>query len=100
MIKNLKTSGIKYNGCNCFLEYRNLKEDLIEYKYLCCNKKYQKKFDENLKTVFFNTYKLFNHDINKSILLLQKCIYPYKYLEGWKKLSKISLTEKNVFTVT
>ena len=100
MIKNLKTSGIKYNGCNCFLEYRNLKEDLIEYKYLCCNKNYQKKFDENLKTVFFNTYKLINHDINKSILLLQKCIYPYKYLEGWKKLSKISLTEKNVFTVT
>ena len=25
------------------------KNNLIEYKCLCCNKNYQKKFDENLK---------------------------------------------------
>ena len=42
---------------------------------LGCNKKYDKKcqnkFDENLKKRFSNTCKLFNHDINKCIVLLQ-----------------------------
>ena len=27
----------------------NIKDDLIEYICLCCNKNYQKTFDENLK---------------------------------------------------
>ena len=50
----------------------------IEYKCLCCNKNYQKKFDEKLKKQFFNTYKLFKHDINKFISLLQKGVYPHE----------------------
>ena len=43
-------------------EYTNVKDDLIEYKCLCCNRNYQKKFDENLKKHFFKTYKFSNHD--------------------------------------
>ena len=31
MIKNVK---LKYN-CNCFFEYTNFKDDLIEYQCLC-----------------------------------------------------------------
>ena len=31
--------------------------DLIEYKYLCCNKNYQKRLDKILKKKFVNTYK-------------------------------------------
>ena len=38
--------GIKHKYCNCFLEYTNFKNDLIEYKCLICNKNYQQKFDE------------------------------------------------------
>ena len=38
--------GIKYNYFNCFLEYTNFKDNLIEYKCLCCNKNYQQKFNE------------------------------------------------------
>ena len=34
----------------------NIANDLIEYKYLCCSKNYQQKFDEKLKEQFFNTY--------------------------------------------
>ena len=30
-----KTCGIKYRDCDCFLEYKNIKDNLIEYKYLC-----------------------------------------------------------------
>ena len=47
--------GIKYKYSDCFLEYTNFKDDLIEYKCLCCHKNYQIKFDESLKERFFNT---------------------------------------------
>ena len=32
---------IKYKYYYCFIEYINLKADLIDCKYLCCNKNYQ-----------------------------------------------------------
>ena len=51
---------------------------LIQYKYLCCNKNYQKKFNENSKKRFASTYKCINHDINKCNLLLRKGVYPYQ----------------------
>ena len=74
--KKCETCGIEYKYCDCFLEQTNSKGDLIEYKCLCCNKSYQRKFDEKLKERFFNTYKFSNHDNNKFILSLQKVIYP------------------------
>ena len=39
--KKCETYEIKYKYCDCFLEYINFKDDLIEYKCLCCNKNYQ-----------------------------------------------------------
>ena len=58
---------IKCTNCNnCCPEYTNAKDDLTEYKCLCCSKK----FDENLKKRFTNTYKNANHDIYNFILLL------------------------------
>ena len=30
MIKKCETCGIAYKVCNCFLEYRNIKDDLAE----------------------------------------------------------------------
>ena len=30
-----ETCGIKYNHCDCFLEYTDFKDDLTEYKYSC-----------------------------------------------------------------
>ena len=79
--KKYETCEIKYKYCNCFLEYMNFKDDLIEYKCLCCNKNYQHKFDEKLKERFFNIYKFSNHDNNKFTLLLQKGVYPYEYID-------------------
>ena len=40
---------IKYTYCYYFLEYTNIKDDLIEYKCLCCNKNDEHKFIEKLK---------------------------------------------------
>ena len=55
-----------------------------------------KKFVEKLKELFFNTYKLSDHGINKFILLLQKGVYPYKYMDDWEKF-ETSLPEKEDF---
>ena len=49
MIKNVKHVELNINYCDCFLEYANFKDDLIEHKCLCYNKKYQEKFGEKLK---------------------------------------------------
>ena len=79
MIKNIKLLEIN----------KNFKDDLIEYKCLCCTKNYQKKFDEQLKKQqFFNAYTFSNHDIYKLILLLQKGVYPYEYMDDWGKFNE------------
>ena len=46
--KTCETCGIKYKYCDCFLEYTNFKDNLMEHKCLCCDK-HQQKFDEKLK---------------------------------------------------
>ena len=48
--ENCKTFGIKYKDCEYCLEYRNVKDDLIEFKCLFCHKNYPKnmKFKEKV----------------------------------------------------
>ena len=79
--KKCETCGIKY--CDCFREYINFKDDLIEYKRLYCNKNYQLKFDEKLRERFFNAYKFSNHDNNEFIFFLRKGVFPYEYMVDW-----------------
>ena len=70
--KKCETFRIKYKYCECFLGYTNFKDDLIEYKCLCCKKNYHKKLDETLKKRFVNTYKFSNHDINNFMYYCEK----------------------------
>ena len=93
--KKCEKCGIKYQHCNCFLENTNLKDDLIEYKCLTCNESYQRKLDEMLKE-WFNAYKFSNNDNNKFILLFQKVVYPYEYID-WEKFNETLLPEKEDF---
>ena len=95
--KKRETCRIKYNHCDCFLEYTNFKDDLIEKKCLCCSRNYQHKFDEKLKEIFFNTYKFSNHDSNKFSLLLRKGVYLYEYMDDWENFNEASLPEKEDF---
>ena len=97
MIKNVKLVELSISIATV-LEYTNVKDDSIEYKCLCCNKSYQRKFDEKLKEPFFNTYKFSNNDINKFILLLQKSVYLYEYMDDWEKFSETSLPGKEDFS--
>ena len=40
---------IKCKDCGCFLEHESVKDNLIKYKCLFCNKDYSNKLDEKLK---------------------------------------------------
>ena len=40
---------IKCINCDCFLEYESVKDNLIKYKCLSCNRNYSKKLDKKLK---------------------------------------------------
>ena len=71
-IKTIKRVEINSEDWECFLEYTSVKENLIECKCLCFNKSYLKRFDENLKMRFSNTYKSSNHDINSLFLCCKK----------------------------
>ena len=95
--KKCETCGIKYKYCDCSLEYRTFKDDLIEYKCLCCNKNYLQNFDEKLKEQFLNPSTFSNHDSNWFILLLQICVYPYEYMDDWGKFNETLLPEKEDF---
>ena len=45
------------------------------------------------------TYKFYEHDINKFFLLLQKCVYPYEYMDDWEKFNGTSLPKKEDFYI-
>ena len=42
------------------------------------------KIDNNV--LYYNTCQLCDNDINKFNLLLRKGIYPYEYINSWKKI--------------
>ena len=52
--------------------------------------------DELIKK-FPNTYQLCNKDLNKFELLLSKDVYPYEYMDSWKRFKEDSLPGKESF---
>ena len=71
-----------------FLEHEFLNHNLIKYNCLSCNKNYSNKIDEKSRKQFKNTFKFSNNDINKFIWLLRKVVYPYEYMDDWKKFNE------------
>ena len=53
--------------------------------------------NETLIERFHNTYQLSDNDFNKFKLLLRKGVYPYEYMDSWKKFEKESLPDKEYF---
>ena len=49
---------------------------------------------------FYNTYHLSDNDINKFKLLLRKGVYPYEYMDSWKRFNETELPLKNKFYST
>ena len=46
---------------------------------------------------FANTYSFCSKDLNKFILLLRKCVYPYEYMDNWERFDETSLPDKESF---
>ena len=45
----------------------------------------------------YNTYQLSKNDINKFKLLLRKGVYPYQYMDSWKRFNETELPSKDQF---
>ena len=88
---------IKCKDCNCFFEYESVKDNLIKYKCLSCNKDHSNKLDEKLKKRFKNAFKFSNNDINTFILFFRKGFNPYEYMDDWEKFNETTLPEKDKF---
>ena len=84
---------IKRKTVIVFLEYESVKDMSVKYKCTSWNKDFLNKIDEELKKRFRNTFTFSNSYINKCILLLGKCVYPYEYYK-WEKFNETSLAEK------
>ena len=70
----------------------DFKDDLIEYRCLCCNND-QQNFDEKLNKLFFNTY-------TKFILFREKVFILMNIWTIRKNSKKHRYLKKNIFTVT
>ena len=55
------------------------------------------KIIEGLIKKFLSTYQFCNGDLNKTILLLRKGVYPYKYMDSWGKIDETTLPPKEAF---
>ena len=88
---------ITCQDCDYFLGYESVKDNLIKYKCLSCNKNYSNKINEELKKRFKNTFEFSNNDINKFILLLRKGVYPYEYMDESEKFNETTVPEKEEF---
>ena len=56
-----------------------------------------KKDSEELTKRFRNTYEFCDKDINKFILLLREDVYPYEYMDNWKRFDETELSDKEAF---
>ena len=57
----------------------------------------RKKSYDSLIEKFYNTYQLCNKDLNKFALLLRKGVYPYEYMDNWKRFKEELLPDKEYF---
>ena len=88
--------------CKSCLHYMSVKDDqriCTQLIFSCfeCKKNYKKDFNKKLIKRFANIYEFCNKDINKSILLLRKGVYPYDIWDSWERFDEISLPNKEAF---
>ena len=88
---------IKCKDCGCYFKYESIKNNLIKYKCLSCNKNYSEILNEELKKKFKSTFAFSNNDIKKFMLLLRKGVCLYDYVNGRERFNEIALIENEKF---
>ena len=70
----------------------------IEYKSCTDNNRCEecKKLIEGIKK-FPSIYQFCKGDLNKFILLLRKGVYPYEYMDSWRRFDETTLPPNEVF---
>ena len=100
LVDNL-SEGILNNKCadceSCLDYVRNARNEKLIFKCFICEQYYKKKFNKDLIKSFASTYEFCNKDLNKFILLLRKRVYPYEYMDSWKRFNETSLPSKEDF---
>ena len=94
------SAGIHNNkcvNCNSCLDYIKIKNEKLILECYNCKQRYRKKLKKSLIKRFASTYSFCNNDLNKFILLLRKGVYPYEYMDNWKRFNETSLPSKESF---
>ena len=103
LVDNL--SEINNKDSKTSIERKNIKSEceLIEFKnnrfnYRCkeCNGTSTKSTNELIEK-FPRVCQFCDGDLNKSVLLLRKCVYPYEYMDSWERFNETSLPPKKDF---
>ena len=81
---------------NSKCDYIKFKNNRLAYRCKECNDKSYRSINDLIKK-FPNTYQFINKDLNKFILLLRKGVYPYDYMDSWKRFNETSLPDKKSF---
>ena len=97
----------KCYDCKSNLDYvRITKKNNLLLKCFNCIIYCKKKFNNDLIRKFKNTYSFCNNDtaepsfserINKFVSLLRKGVYPYEYMDSWKRFNEKLLSSKEDF---
>ena len=86
--------GKKKIRLNC--EFIGFKNGRLNYKYKECKKLYTKSTNKSIEN-FPALYKFCYDDHNKFFLLLRKGIYPYEYIDSWKRFDENTILPKEAF---
>ena len=87
----------KCTDCKSCLDYMITKDGQLIFRCFECKKNYKKDFNNELIKRFANIYEFCNEDINKFMLLLRKGVYPYEYMDSWKRFGETSLPDEEAF---
>ena len=87
----------KCDKCKSNLCFVNAMNETLLFKFIDCEKEYEKEFNKELLERFSNTYEFCGNDLNKFLILLRKVVYPYEYMDGWKKFNEKALPIKESF---
>ena len=96
-LSNRIIENVKCKNCDCCLDYIKIrKSGVLIFECFNCKIIYQKNIDDK-ESKFKNTYNFYNKDINKSMLILRKGVYPYEYMDSYDRFNEEELPDKSAF---
>ena len=73
-----------------------VRDNSLEYRCEECREIWRDSINV-LINKFPSTYKFYNGDLNKFVLLVRKGVYPYEDMDSWEKFDETSIPPKEAF---